>query len=92
MIASGIIVIWTYLIYELSSTMLYDSNADVVKEMTEAQQKHMYVGAKGLIRMTSIPMSVLSVMWMIAFVSERREHNRLRKLSANKAFEGNSSR
>lgn len=80
------------MIYDLSGTMLYDSNASVVKEMTDAQQKHMYVGAKGLIRMTGIPMGILCIMWMIAFVSERRDHNRLRKLSANKAVEGMAPR
>ena len=89
-VATAIVSCWTVFLFALSKMMLYDSNADVSKSMTEQQRDHMFTASTGLLRLELIPMVVLIVMWMLAFVSERREHNKLRRQLGQPAAGGYS--
>ena len=79
MIVSAIICGWMFLLFKLSGMIIYDSNVAVSKTMTDEQLQHVCDSSIGLLCFAVIPMAVLTGMWVLAFLVERLEHNRLRK-------------
>jgi len=78
--ATVILIFWTISIFPLVGVILYDSNPEVAKSLTNLQRQSLYSSVQGLLRVAIIPMAVLQIMWLLAFFCERRAHNKLRKL------------
>ena len=78
-LASAILCGLVIVLFEMSGMILYDSNVAISKTMTETQRQHMYSGSRELVLFSVIPMAILTGMWVLAFLIERREHNETRR-------------
>ena len=67
------------LIYQLRGVLLYDANELLARGMTSEQWQYVGSASTGVLRLVSVPMILLVIMWILAFACERREHNKLRK-------------
>ena len=83
--ATVVLIFWTISIFPLVGVILYDSNPEVAKSLTDLQRRSLNGSVQLVLRTAVIPMAALQIMWMLAYFCERREHNKLRKHLAETA-------